>query len=283
MKNIVVVGLGEMGASLAKILNKEPKNQVIGVDINGKSLSYAKDHGIVFEAASNLVNVASHADVIILATPVTYIEEMIRSLSQLSLKKEVIVTDTGSTKRDIMDVAEAVLTPKNIHFVGGHAMAGTHRSGVEWANEKLYQDVPYFLIPSSISNARRLQEILEPIAAKFMPISVKKHDELMAVISDIPHIMSFALMNTATNQLGDSTTFGQYVAGGFKDMTRIAESDPKLWTDVLLSNKEAILTSQSLIIEQLQLFSQAIEDNDASTLMTLISSAQESRKNLLLK
>lgn len=283
MKNIVVVGLGEMGASLAKILNKEPKNQVIGVDINGKSLSYAKDHGIVFEAASNLVNVASHADVIILATPVTYIEEMIRSLSQLSLKKEVIVTDTGSTKRDIMDVAEAVLTPKNIHFVGGHAMAGTHRSGVEWANEKLYQDVPYFLIPSSISNARRLQEILEPIAAEFMPISVKKHDELMAVISDIPHIMSFALMNTATNQLGDSTTFGQYVAGGFKDMTRIAESDPKLWTDVLLSNKEAILTSQSLIIEQLQLFSQAIEDNDASTLMTLISSAQESRKNLLLK
>ncbi|ABJ62261.1 prephenate dehydrogenase [Leuconostoc mesenteroides] len=283
MKNIVVVGLGEMGASLAKILNKEPKNQVIGVDINEKSLSYAKDHGIVFGAASNLVNVASHADVIILATPVTYIEEMIRSLSQLSLKKEVIVTDTGSTKRDIMDVAEAVLTPKNIHFVGGHAMAGTHRSGVEWANEKLYQDVPYFLIPSSISNARRLQEILEPIAAKFMPISVKKHDELMAVISDIPHIMSFALMNTATNQLGDSTTFGQYVAGGFKDMTRIAESDPKLWTDVLLSNKEAILTSQSLIIEQLQLFSQAIEDNDASTLMTLISSAQESRKNLLLK
>ena len=283
MKNIVVVGLGEMGASLAKILNKEPKNQVIGVDINEKSLSYAKDHGIVFEAASNLVNVSSHADVIILATPVTYIEEMIRSLSQLSLKKEVIVTDTGSTKRDIMNVAEAVLTPKNIHFVGGHAMAGTHRSGVEWANEKLYQDVPYFLIPSSISNARRLQEILEPIAAKFMPISVKKHDELMAVISDIPHIMSFALMNTATNQLGDSTTFGQYVAGGFKDMTRIAESDPKLWTDVLLSNKEAILTSQSLIIEQLQLFSQAIEDNDASTLMTLISSAQESRKNLLLK
>ncbi|WP_273706703.1 prephenate dehydrogenase [Leuconostoc mesenteroides] len=283
MKNIVVVGLGEMGASLAKILNKEPKSQVIGVDINEKSLSYTKDHGIVFEAASNLVNVASHADVIILATPVTYIEEMIRSLSQLSLKKEVIVTDTGSTKRDIMDVAEAVLTPKNIHFVGGHAMAGTHRSGVEWANEKLYQDVPYFLIPSSISNARRLQEILEPIAAKFMPISVKKHDELMAVISDIPHIMSFALMNTATNQLGDSTTFGQYVAGGFKDMTRIAESDPKLWTDVLLSNKEAILTSQSLIIEQLQLFSQAIEDNDASTLMTLISSAQESRKNLLLK
>ncbi|MGO0154279.1 prephenate dehydrogenase [Leuconostoc mesenteroides] len=283
MKNIIVVGLGEMGASLAKILSKEPQNQVIGVDINEESLSYAKDHDIVFDVDSKLVNVASLADVIILATPVTYIEELIHSLSKLSLKKEVIVTDTGSTKRDIMDVAEAVLTPKNIQFIGGHAMAGTHRSGVEWANEKLYQDVPYFLIPSSISNAYKLQEILKPIAAKFMPISVKNHDELMAVISDIPHITSFALMNTATYQLGDSTTFGQYVAGGFKDMTRIAESDPKLWTDVLLSNKEAILTSQSLMIEQLKLFSQAIEDNDASTLMALISSAQESRKNLLLK
>ncbi|QEA58354.1 prephenate dehydrogenase/arogenate dehydrogenase family protein [Leuconostoc koreense] len=283
MKNIVIVGLGEMGASLAKILSKEPQNQVIGVDINEESLSYAKDHDIVFDVNSKLVNVASHADVIILATPVTYIEELIHLLSKLSLKKEVIVTDTGSTKRDIMDVAETVLTPKNIQFVGGHAMAGTHRSGVEWANEKLYQDVTYFLIPSSISNAYKLQVILKPIAAKFMPISVEDHDELMAVVSDIPHITSFALMNTATYQLGDSTTFGQYVAGGFKDMTRIAESDPKLWTDVLLSNKEAILTSQSLMIEQLKLFSQAIEDNDASTLMALISSAQESRKNLLLK
>ncbi|MCT4377001.1 MAG: prephenate dehydrogenase/arogenate dehydrogenase family protein [Leuconostoc suionicum] len=283
MRNIVIVGLGEMGASLAKILNEQPENEVIGVDVNDDSLSYAKNNNIVSSVASDLDMVAPQADFIILATPVTYIEDNIRKLASLPLKQEVIITDTGSTKRDIMAVAEEVLTPKEIHFIGGHAMAGTHQSGVMWANESLYKDASYFLIPSSISQTIDIQNILEPISANFMSISIEKHDELMAIISDVPHILSFSLMNTATNQLGDSATFGQYVAGGFKDMTRIAESDPKLWTDVLLSNKKAILSSQALVIKQLQLFSQAIENNDSATLMTLIASAQHSRKNLLLK
>ncbi|GMA68849.1 hypothetical protein GCM10025879_00950 [Leuconostoc litchii] len=228
-----------------------------------------------------LKQVAKEADIIILATPVTYIESSIRQLATLPLKKDVVITDTGSTKRDIMAVVEQVLTPKNVRFVGGHAMAGTHQSGIMQANEALYQDVPYFLIPSSISKTSDIQDVLKPINADFMSISIKKHDELMSVISDVPHILAFSLMNTATNQLGDVSNFGHFVAGGFKDTTRIAESDPKLWADVLLSNKEAILSSQSILMQQLKLFSQAIENNDSVNLMSLISSAQKSRKNLL--
>ncbi|MEX0380628.1 prephenate dehydrogenase [Leuconostoc sp. MS02] len=280
MTNIVVVGLGEMGASLAKILTAQSDNYVVGVDMSEQSLRYALENHLVSATNSRLRDVASQADVIILATPVTSIEKSMQQLATMSLKKSVIITDTGSTKRDIMAVAEQVLTPMNMKFIGGHAMAGTHQSGVTFANENLYRHMTYFLVPSSISESSQLQTVLQPLAAKFMTIDVARHDALMATISDVPHIVAFSLMNAATTQLGPSTMFGQYVAGGFKDTTRIAASEPKLWADVLLSNKEAVLASQTQLRKQLDLFAQAIENNDDDALIALISSARESRENL---
>ncbi|MBZ6010962.1 prephenate dehydrogenase [Leuconostoc gelidum] len=280
MINIVVVGLGEMGASLAEILNTQSNNYVVGVDINEQSLRYAIENNLVSATSSQLRDVAPQADVIVLATPVTSIEKNMHQLAKMVLKENVIITDTGSTKRDIMAVAEEVLTPMNITFIGGHAMAGTHQSGVTYANKHLYRHVTYFLVPSSMSDSRRLQTVFKPLDAKFITIDIVKHDALMAIISDVPHIVAFALMNTATAQLGPATLFGQYVAGGFKDTTRIAASDSKLWADVLLSNKQAVLESQKQLIKQLNLFSQAIENNDEGTLITLISDARQSRENL---
>ena len=280
MMNIVVVGLGEMGASLAGILNTQSDNYVVGVDINEQSLRYAIENNLVSATSSQLRDVAPQADVIVLATPVTSIEKNMHQLAKMVLKENVIITDTGSTKRDIMAVAEEVLTPMNITFIGGHAMAGTHQSGVTYANKHLYKHVTYFLVPSSMSDSRRLQTVFKPLDAKFITIDIVKHDALMAIISDVPHVVAFALMNTATAQLGQATLFGQYVAGGFKDTTRIAASDSKLWADVLLSNKQAVLESQKQLIKQLDLFSQAIENNDEDTLITLISDARQSRENL---
>jgi len=280
MINIVVVGLGEMGASLAEILNTQSNNYVVGVDINEQSLRYAIENNLVSATSSQLRDVAPQADVIVLATPVTSIEKNMHQLAKMVLKENVIITDTGSTKRDIMAVAEEVLTPINITFIGGHAMAGTHQSGVTYANKHLYKHVTYFLVPSSMSDSRRLQTVFKPLDAKFITIDIVKHDALMAIISDVPHIVAFALMNTATAQLGQATLFGQYVAGGFKDTTRIAASDSKLWADVLLSNKQAVLESQKQLIKQLNFFSQAIENNDEDALITLISDARQSRENL---
>jgi len=280
MINIVVVGLGEMGASLAEILNTQSNNYVVGVDINEQSLRYAIENNLVSATSSQLRDVAPQADVIVLATPVTSIEKNMHQLAKMVLKENVIITDTGSTKRDIMAVAEEVLTPINITFIGGHAMAGTHQSGVTYANKHLYKHVTYFLVPSSMSDSRRLQTVFKPLDAKFITIDIVKHDALMAIISDVPHVVAFALMNTATAQLGQATLFGQYVAGGFKDTTRIAASDSKLWADVLLSNKQAVLESQKQLIKQLNFFSQAIENNDEDALITLISDARQSRENL---
>ncbi|WP_294976186.1 prephenate dehydrogenase/arogenate dehydrogenase family protein [uncultured Leuconostoc sp.] len=280
MINIVIVGLGEMGASLAKILNRQPDNYVVGVDINAASLRYAIANNLVAATSYQLRDVAPQADIIVLATPVTSIEKNMHQLAKMVLKENVIITDTGSTKREILAVAEQVLTPMNMTFIGGHAMAGTHQSGVTYADERLYEHMTYFLVPSSISDSRALQTVLKPLHTKFITIDIVKHDSLMAMISDVPHIVAFALMNAATSQLGPTAIFGQYVAGGFKDTTRIAASDSKLWADVLLSNKQAVLDSQAQLIKQLNLFSQAIENNDEDKLIALISDARQSRENL---
>lgn len=277
---IVVQGLGEMGASLALCLNAQPQHQVIGVDRDPETLKHALNQGIVTETAAQLTAVASQADVIILATPVSGIIQAIHTLAELPLKPDVIITDTGSTKRDILTEVDEYLG--HVAFIGGHAMAGTHLSGVTAANSQLYQHAPYFLIPNQKGQAAlpKLQALFSPLAANFTTIDVTAHDRLMAMISDVPHIAAFALMNAAVKQLGDASEFGQYVAGGFKDTTRIAASDPKLWTDVLMSNQAAVIASNQQLIAELTAFNQALAAQDTDQLLRLIQSAQKARQNL---
>jgi len=279
--NIVIQGLGEMGASLALILNQQPENHVVGVDVIESTRVYALKHHIVSQVSTTLANVAVNADVIILATPVSLIKQAMVELSKMSLKKDVIITDTGSTKSDIMAIANSEL--RHQIFIGGHAMAGTHQSGIDYANSNLYDGAPYFLTANKLgmNHINRLKTILTPIQAKFKEIDVAAHDNLMAVISDVPHIAAFALMNTAVKQLGPSEKFGNYVAGGFKDTTRIAASDPKLWADILLSNKDSVVANNQALITELQAFNTTLLENDLTNLIALIQSAQISRQNLL--
>ena len=150
--NIVVQGLGEMGASLAVCLNAQPAHHVIGVDQDPNTLTLALAQGIVAETASQLALVATQADVIILATPVTGIIQALQTLASLPLKSDVIITDTGSTKRDIMAVAATQLA--HVAFIGGHAMAGTHLSGVTAANHSYTSK--HLIFSSQIKKGRLL-------------------------------------------------------------------------------------------------------------------------------
>ncbi|MDR3190153.1 MAG: prephenate dehydrogenase/arogenate dehydrogenase family protein [Lactobacillaceae bacterium] len=284
-KTIVIQGLGEIGASIATVLAKQPDNYVIGVDIDATTLEYAMQQHIVTETNRDLAAVAQRADIIILATPVKHIEQSMQALAQMALKPNVIITDAGSTKREIMAIAEAYLVPKQIAFIGGHAMVGTHLSGVQNVNPNLHSNAPYFLMPASNIGAQlpELQAVLQPLGAKFVELEVMQHDALMAVISDLPHIVAYALMNTATQELGATAEFGQYVAGGFIDTTRIAASDPTMWTDIILSNQQAILASLQALSSQLDTFTKAIENNAADELSQLITTAQGAREQLLRK
>ncbi|CAM3159116.1 prephenate dehydrogenase [Leuconostoc rapi] len=281
--NIVVQGLGEMGASLALILNQQSDNHVIGVDTKDATRKAALKSNIVSEISDNLIDVAGQADIIILATPVSIIKQAMKELSKIILKSNVIITDTGSTKNEIMAFANSEL--QHVAFIGGHAMAGTHKTGVTYADERLYVGTPYFLIPNQMGQQRikQLKTVLAPIQAHFTSIDVTAHDDLMAMVSDVPHIVAFALVNAAVKQLGPSENFGQYVAGGFKDTTRIAQSDPKLWTDVLLSNKASVLTNNRALIAELEAFNQALTADDAMNLTKMIHAAQISRQRLLVR
>ncbi|CDX66316.1 prephenate dehydrogenase [Leuconostoc citreum] len=278
---IVIQGLGEMGASLASALSQRVENHVIGIDNQLLSRQYAMANNIVDETATSLSDVVSRAEVIILATPIAVIKQTLKQLAVLPLKPNVIITDTGSTKSEIMSLAEAFV-PKTATFIGGHAMAGTQNSGVSAANSDLYREVPYFLVTKHAPKETviKLQSILAPIAARFIEIDAQQHDELVSWISDVPHIVSFALMNAVMQHFHSVSDFGPYVAGGFKDTTRIAASNPEVWRDILLSNKAAILSSNQDLIDELHRFNQVLRQNDSLGLEKLITQAQHARQQL---
>lgn len=281
MKTIVIQGLGEMGGSLAAALYHQ--HHIIGVDQNTDIINEACAKQIIHEGTTNLSAVAGKADVIILATPVSVILSTIKTLGQLVLKDDVIITDAGSTKQSIFEQAKITFDQQYITFIGGHAMAGTQNSGLDAVNPTLYQGVPYFLIPideQSKQNIPELKQILQSIGANFTEIGTQQHDDLMAMISDVPHIAAFALVNAAVKQLGDAQVFGQYVAGGFKDTTRIAGSNAKVWTDILLSNQDSIVDSLHVYTEALKEIEIALTNGNRLELEALLSRAQDSRQHL---
>ncbi|MGX7051441.1 prephenate dehydrogenase [Leuconostoc palmae] len=276
---IVVQGLGEMGASFASIMKQNTEHEIIGVDNNTNTLSYALKHNIIDKAATNLSEVVTDADLIFLATPIDIIKKSIIELSRITLKPGVLITDAGSTKSEILNVA-SMYFKDNVHFIGGHAMAGTQNSGIEAADNELYQNAPYFLITSPNSDViiDSLKQIFAPLDAKFITISSQEHDRLMAFISDEPHILSYALVNAVVANIQNAENLGDYVAGGFKDTTRIAASNPDVWTAILMSNREAILASNQALINELTKFDQALKDENRAEIHRMISQAKTVRE-----
>lgn len=262
MTTVVIEGLGLIGGSLALAIKEGvPDAYLIGLDQQPATLTYAKAHGLIDEIGSDLATVAPQADFIILATPVVYINRSLQTLTQVTLKPNVIVTDTGSTKQQVMTAAQPLLA-QGVTVIGGHPMAGSHKSGVQAANIDLFRSAYYFIVPANERQAaasQRLEQLLAPTQAKFLTVAPAEHDQIVGMLSHVPHILSAALVNETRIQFRDSPAALRLAAGGFKDMTRIASSDPEMWADILLTN-------QSIILGQLKSYQQRIQ-----TLMTRVN------------
>ncbi|CAK8053825.1 prephenate dehydrogenase [Eupransor demetentiae] len=281
----LVLGLGEMGASLALDLKKNPDNQIYGLDANSSSLDYALEKGIIDQAGQSLSQVAPEMDLIILATPVQAIINILKELANLPLKDGLIITDLGSTKVEIMKVAKQLFAGKQVAFIGGHPMAGSQKSGVQAGRTSLYAQQTFFLVlannPVSRASLMKLEGFLQPLDARFIVCQAADHDQWMAAVSDSPHVIAFALMNAAVASLGKPEAFKNYTAGGFKSMTRIAGSDPQLWTDALLSNPAGTLAELNQFKEELDHFYQAIANGDRTALFQIIQQAATARQELM--
>lgn len=241
---VFIIGLGLIGGSLALCIKEEhPRSTVIGFDMDEQQIKLAQMLKVIDEAAISIEAGAKEADLIIIATPVAAAAMVLETLAAIPLKDGVIITDTGSTKGAIAAKA-ACLTDRGIAFIGGHPMAGSHKSGVAAARRLLFENAFYLLTPASVAGigvAEKLQEWLKGTKAKFLHVSPEEHDYLTGVISHFPHIIAASLVHQAARAEEGNTLVTRLAAGGFRDITRIASSNPKMWRDILLQNRSTLL------------------------------------------
>jgi prephenate dehydrogenase len=280
---VFIIGLGLIGGSLALCIKENhPDSQVIGFDMDGHQVKLAKKLGIISDAAESIEAGAKDADLIIIATPVAASEKILELLAETELKKDVIVTDTGSTKGYITKKASC-LTVKGIAFIGGHPMAGSHKSGVMAAKKILFENAFYLLTPAqgvSGDASEKLKEWLSGTKAKFLNVSGEEHDYLTGVISHFPHIIAASLVHQASQADKGNDLVTRLAAGGFRDITRIASSNPKMWRDILLHNRIVLLSLLENWQAEMERVSVMLKNADEELIFNYFNTAKRFRDGL---
>ncbi|WP_066060984.1 prephenate dehydrogenase [Neobacillus soli] len=280
---VFVIGLGLIGGSLALCIKKEHNEAVIvGFDINSEQARLAKMLGVIGEIAENIQDGAIDADLIIIAAPVNDTKEIIQLLSNLPLKPEVIVTDTGSTKEKIVGCAVS-LKDREITFIGGHPMAGSHKSGVSAAKEILFENAFYLLTPEKhIENTKVeiLKEWLIGTNAKFLTITPENHDYLTGIVSHFPHIIAASIVRQTEKLAETENLIPRLAAGGFRDITRIASSSPEMWKDILLHNREILIELLNRWQKEMNGVKTLLENENSSAIFDYFKQAKQFRDGL---
>ena len=244
-KTVYIAGLGLIGASLALgIRRAHPEIEILGYNRSEESRRVALERGMVDRVTDDFAAFAPLADVIILAVPIKQTIAFIKNLAELNLKENVIISDAGSTKAEIVVAAEKYLKNKPVRFVGAHPMAGSHKTGAKAAHVTLFENAYYIFTPSSLTKPGTLEEmkdLLSGLHARFIQVDAAEHDRVTSQISHFPHILASSLMEQAAAYSQEHELTQSFAAGGFRDMTRIAESEPGMWTSILLTNPESIL------------------------------------------
>lgn len=240
---IAVLGVGLIGGSLALALRQDPENRIIGFDVREDFLDKAITNGVIHAGTTDLQTAVRDADVIFMAAPVEQIYATIDRFATLTLKPGAIVTDVGSTKQGIVAYALGRV-PQDVSFIGGHPMAGSHKSGVEAANMRLFENAYYVLTPAvgtAPEQVNRLQELLQLTRAKVVIMDPAEHDRVVGAVSHFPHILAAVLVKQVARYDRENDWHRRLAAGGFRDITRIASSNPRMWRDILLNNREHLL------------------------------------------
>jgi prephenate dehydrogenase len=243
-KKITIIGVGLIGGSLGLALKEKKANfKIVGIDKQG-IIEKAIARGAIDEGTVNLKEGIEEADIVIIATPVKTILNLLTQINPF-LKKGCIVTDTGSTKQQIVRKANKVLS-KDIFFIGGHPMAGSEEYGIDSANSHLFQDKTYILTPTKKSNLiaiEKISSLIKMIGGKRLILNSLEHDRIVGTVSHLPQIMAVSLVNMVSELVRkeNNNNYFKAVGEGFKDITRIASSPYKIWEDICDTNQENIL------------------------------------------
>ncbi|MEW5250780.1 bifunctional prephenate dehydrogenase/3-phosphoshikimate 1-carboxyvinyltransferase [Microbulbifer discodermiae] len=279
---LVVVGLGLIGGSLALALKGSGAcRQVIGVDLRRRSCELALELGIVDSAGTDLAEAVAGlepGDLVFISVPTLAIESVFATLRD-ALPAGVTVTDAASVKGSVLAAARAIWGQVPDFLVPGHPIAGSERSGTGAALSDLYRDHRVILTPADSTGAHHLrlvQQMWRQAGAEVLTMPVEEHDEVLAATSHLPHVIAFGLVDTLAHDAENENIF-RYAAGGFRDFTRIASSDPVMWRDIMLANRDAILNAIDLYSANLAALRGAIEAGDSDYLMGVFTRAKAAR------
>lgn len=285
-RRITVIGFGLVGASFAAAVRAAfPDTQVLAVDVDERTLAEALDRG--WATAAALPDDAAFerfvrdgCDLVVLATPVSAAARYFEDLARWDYRG--IVTDTASTKARITKLAASIL-PHPENFVPGHPMAGSEKNGLEGARGDLFQGAHWILCPDADTPAEhfpRLHELVTSIGARVIALPREDHDEAVAVVSHVPHIMASSLVQLASRHADDQQALMRLAAGGFKDSTRIAAGSPELWCGIAFDNKDALADGLDEIREIIGSFADALAAGDRPALTALLTEAAAARRAL---
>jgi len=278
---LVVVGLGLIGGSFAKGLRERGLcREVVGVDLDAESRRLAVQLGVVDRCESDLAAACQGADVIQLAVPILAMEKLLAQLARLDLGNAVL-TDVGSAKGNVVRAARLAFAGKAVRLVPGHPIAGSEQSGVEAANAELFRRHKVILTPSEHSDEAALalvEGLWRELGADVEAMEVEHHDQVLAATSHLPHLLAFTLVDSLAKRSENLEIF-RYAAGGFRDFTRIAGSDPVMWHDIFLANREAVLRTLDTFRDDLDALRDAVDAGDGHQLLGVFTRARVAREH----
>ncbi|UZE94878.1 bifunctional prephenate dehydrogenase/3-phosphoshikimate 1-carboxyvinyltransferase [Alkalimarinus alittae] len=280
---VSVIGLGLIGGSFAKALKENgAARRVVGFDRSPDELTLGLSMGVIDDAASSLKQAVECADVVVLAVPVRAVEAVLTDVKRC-FKENAILTDVGSVKGSFVKAVENVfadIAPEDRPIiVPGHPIAGSEKSGVAAANSSLFSNHKVILTPLSERNPQAVAQISamwSSCGATVLEMGVDHHDDVLAATSHLPHLIAFSLVDTLAGE-GDSKEIFKYAAGGFRDFTRIAASDPVMWSDIFLSNSASTLKVLDHFADDLAALRDAIANQDSKTLLGVFTRAKAAR------
>ncbi len=282
IRKLVVVGIGLIGGSFAAGLkNRGACEEVIGISRNPDQAKQAVELGVVDRAFTSLDEIATELtdeDVIFIAVPTLSVEKVLLDIHRCVTAK-VTITDGASVKGKVFIAAQKIFGQMPSEFVLGHPIAGSEKSGVTAANPNLYENHRVILTPVESTSAQhllRVTQLWEILGAEVLTMTVEDHDDVLAATSHLPHAIAYSLVDTLAHDIANPNIF-RYAAGGFRDFTRIASSDPVMWHDIMKANKAAILRSLDLFTDNLQRMRSSIEKEDSEYLLEVFSRAKLAR------
>lgn len=285
LRRVAIIGVGLIGGSLARALREAGAvGEIVGSGRNTAQLERAVQLGVVDRYSTDPAEAVEGADLVVLGVPVGAMEEVLAAIAP-ALGSGAVLTDVGSTKGSVVTAVRSVFGEVPARFVPGHPIAGTERNGVEASFAELFRQRRVILTPLPETDPEAIalvRKVWESTGAVVETMTPAHHDEVFAATSHLPHLLAYALVDTLAT-LDENAEVFRYAAGGFRDFTRIASSNPRMWHDICLANREALLKVMDRFESDLHRIRQAIEAGDGDYLLEVFGRAKGARDRFVDK